>query len=387
MSPKALEVLPSRYGSPAPQVWSGPVLDRIAEYVAPIGTHVALISDDVVGSTPSYHRVRLALRDADVVFTELKSSLSGPSDATCAPVAAALAECGADVIVAMGGGSVIDTAKASAMLLANGGRLADWRGYGATTQPGLPIVAVPTTAGTGSEVQSFAVVDGDGAGTKMACGSASTMPRVALLDPRALATLPPEVAAVSGMDALVHTLETLVTTAGTPESRAVAKRAFSLVWQGLRVITRPTESIGMEAAYMVAQTSAMMAGSAIEASMLGAAHAAANPLTARFGVPHGVAVGAMIPHVVRLNRARPEADAAYQLLEAEIPAKDLAAALTLMAEEIGLETDLVGSWGVTVDAVPALARDAAQQWTGTFNPVPVDAAAFEGLYRAALEPR
>ena len=209
-----------------------------------------------------------------------------------------------DAIVGLGGGSSMDTAKGCNFILTNGGQMKDYWGVGRATRPMLPLLAIPTTGGTGSECQSFALIADEQTHQKMACGDPKAAARIALLDPALTVSQPPRVTACSGIDALAHALETLVTKRRTPLSLIFSREAFRLLIAGLpRVLASPTD---LEArGWML--LGAAWAGTAIENSMLGAAHAAANPLTAHFGVAHGQAVGMMLPHVLRFNAREPDA--------------------------------------------------------------------------------
>src|SRR5688500_1015877 len=203
-----------------------------------------------------------------------------------------------DSIVAIGGGSSLDCAKGLNFLLTNGGEIADYRGYGKATVPLLPMIGIPTTAGTGSEAQSYAVIADAATRMKMACGDPSAAFRIAILDPELTMTAPPRVTAAAGVDAVAHAVETAVTTRRTPLSDVFSHQAWRLLADGFeRVLLHPTD---LEARAMM-QVGAHFAGVAIEQSMLGAAHACANPLSANWGLDHGIALGILLPHVVRWN--------------------------------------------------------------------------------------
>jgi alcohol dehydrogenase len=296
-----------------------------------------------------------------------------------------------DLFVALGGGSSLDTAKGANFLLTNGGKMQDYWGIGKATKPLLPLIAVPTTAGTGSETQSFALISRADDGRKMACGDAKAAPAIALLDPELTVTQPRFVAACTGLDAITHAVETAVTTKRTPLSLVFSREAFRLAVHGFeRVLAEPDDL----AARGDMLRAAAFAGIAIENSMLGASHACANPLTARYDLHHGQAVGTLLPHVVRFNAADPASARAYAEIAraAELcgpetsPARAVAALierLQALLRAAGVPRGLV-ECGVDPDALPSLALDAAEQWTGRFNPRPVGAAECEALYRAAL---
>ena len=287
----------------------------------------------------------------------------------------------------------MDCAKGINFIYSGGGRMHDYWGVGKATSPMLPMIAVPTTAGTGSETQSFALISDAATHRKMACGDKRAAFRVALLDPELTLTQPPRVTALTGIDAVAHALETLVTTKRTAISAAFTREAWRLLSQGFpRVLAKPDDMTARS--WM--QLGACYAGLAIENSMLGAAHAMANPLTAAFGVPHGEAVGLMLPHVIRKNAAADGATLAYQEADAMIvngavgsgpshpgaTVEHLAGFVESLAGEAGL-TRRLADLSVPRDELPALAADAAQQWTGTFNPLPLSEDGFLEVYEAA----
>jgi alcohol dehydrogenase len=293
-----------------------------------------------------------------------------------------------DGFVGLGGGSCLDTARGANFVLTNGGRMQDYRGYGKASKPLLPLIAVPTTAGTGSECQSYALIADEKTRQKMACGDPRAAAAVAVLDPTLTLSQPRLVTASAGLDALVHAVETAVTRRRNALSWVYAREAFRLTVDALpRVLAHP-DDVELRARM---QLGAAYAGLAIELSMLGAAHAAANPLTARFGLNHGQAVGRMLPHVVRFNAGEPEARHAYRDLMAAAglveEGLEPADALTARVEAILLAARLprsLAAHGVTAAAIPELAEDAAAQWTARFNPRPVTAADFASFYGAAL---
>ncbi len=291
-----------------------------------------------------------------------------------------------DSIVGLGGGSSLDCAKGINFLLTNGGSMGDYQGYGKAATPLLPMIGVPTTAGTGSEAQSYAVIADAATHMKMACGDPSAAVRIALLDPELTLTAPHPVTAMAGFDAIAHAVETAVTLRRTPLSDTFSHRAWTLLGNAFeRVLVQPAD--GEARAAM--QLGAHFAGMAIEQSMLGAAHACANPLTARYDLPHGLALAMLLPHVVRWNAAAARDHYAALLNSPRRRARDDDAAETIasrvedLASAGGLGMKL-SDRGVEESALPDLAAEAAQQWTGTFNPRPFDAAGAMEIYRAAL---
>jgi alcohol dehydrogenase len=291
-----------------------------------------------------------------------------------------------DLLVAVGGGSSMDCAKGVNFLLTNGGRMSDYKGFGKARRPMLPSIAVPTTAGTGSEAQSFALIADDQTHAKMACGDRKAAFRVAVLDPDVTVSQPAHVAAVTGIDALSHAVESYVCTKRNLLSQTFAREAWRLLEANLETVLRQPDN---RAARGAMQAGAHFAGVAIENAMLGAAHACANPLTAHYGLTHGIAVAVMLPHVIRFNAAA--AGALYGDLAHEVGLinGDSSAAGEVLARRVsdlmraaGLPTTLTAC-GVSPGIFPVLADEAFQQWTARYNPRPVTEADLLHLYEAA----
>jgi alcohol dehydrogenase len=291
-----------------------------------------------------------------------------------------------DLIVGFGGGSSMDCAKGINFLYSCGGRMQDYWGIGKATGPLLPMIAVPTTAGTGSETQSFALISDAETHVKMACGDKRAAFRVAILDPELTVTQPPRVAALAGFDALSHAVETYVTKKRNDISCSFSRRAWQeLAPNYLHVLSEPNDLNSR--GHM--QMGACLAGSAIENSMLGAAHALANPLTATYGIAHGEAVALMLPHVVRFNGT--QCDGWYrELLETTAAdpncpqgsSQELADFLRSVATQAGLP-DKLEACGVERGRLEHLAEAAACQWTATFNPIEVGRNELLELYELA----
>ncbi len=282
-----------------------------------------------------------------------------------------------DGIVALGGGSSLDCAKGINFVLTNGGSMRDYRGHGKASKAMLPSIGIPTTAGTGSEAQSVAIISDAETHAKMACGDEKAMFRVVILDPVLTVSQPRDVTAIAGYDALSHATEAFVTSKRNDVSSMLARDAFGLLEPNYeRVLAAPDDLEAREAMLR----GAFYAGAAIEASMLGAAHACANPLTAKYGTTHGIAIAIMLPHVVRWN-----AEVVGELYRQFWPWGDLPARLETLRRAGGLPGTLT-EIGVSVADIPALAADAATQWTGQHNPRPFDANAARALYERAFAP-
>ena len=202
--------------------------------------------------------------------------------------------------------------------------------------------------------------------------------------------MPAAVRAVTGIDAVSHAVETFVSTARTTMSQMFSRQAWRLLAAAFPKVLVDSEDGASRGDMLLG---AHLAGAAIEASMLGAAHAMANPLTARYGIPHGEAIGLVLPTVVRFNAADAATAAGYaEFAElagnfgsaADTPGGRLATIIESLREQAGLPGTFA-RWGVEASAVESLAAEAGEQWTGRFNPVPVGPAEFTRLYHTCLE--
>ncbi len=277
---------------------------------------------------------------------------------------------GIDSMLAVGGGSSMDLAKATNIVLQHGGSIEEFAGYGKCRRTLAPMIAVPTTAGTGSDAQSHAIISRPESHLKMAIGDVQLSFRAAILDPVLTVSQPDVITATAGYDAISHAVESFVTKSRNPISNCFAREAWRLLSQNFeRVLTHPSDLEARGA--MLA--GAHLAGAAIENSMLGATHACANPLTARYDVAHGAAIALMLPHVVRWNE--PVAGELYRELDPEL-AKRLG--------DFRRAARLPESLEIPPADLDGLAAAAGEQWTGRHNPRPFDAAAAKELYQCVL---
>ena len=365
-------------------------LGRLGELARDLGASRALIASDP-GIVAAGHAAAgvAALEEAGLTATVFSEFGENPSTVAIEAGTAMARAFRPDLLVGLGGGSSMDTAKGINFLYSCGGRMQDYHGRGLATGAMLPSLAIPTTAGTGSETQSFALITDAESGMKIACGDRRAAFRSVILDVALTLTQPPRVAAVTGIDAVAHAVESFVSTAATPASRMLSREAWRLLTANLPRVFRDGSDVEARAAVQLA---AAWAGLAIENAMLGAAHALANPLTAAHGIVHGQAVGLMLSHVVRFNG--PACQSAYgELLDVaggsaagRAASSDAAAALANWLDGLLAAAGLARSLtelGLANPDIPSLAKAASSQWTAGFNPRPVTAAELAAIYEAA----
>jgi alcohol dehydrogenase len=249
----------------------------------------------------------------------------------------------------------------------------------------LPSIGIPTTAGTGSEAQSYALISDTETHRKMACGDPKAAFRISILDPVLTVTQPQAVTAAAGYDAISHAVESFVTKKRTHISDLFARDAWRLLEANYERVLQDPGDLEARGAMLLGSHEA---GIAIEQSMLGATHACANSLTSRYGTTHAVAIGLMLPHVVRWNSAV-VGERYAELLRAtgrtvlRDPGLELAERLEILARAGGLPRTLAET-GVVQDDLAALAEKATLEWTGTFNPQPLDAGSALALFEKAF---
>jgi alcohol dehydrogenase len=335
---------------------------------------VLIVTDPGVGAAGFADRARDSIVSAGIaakIFSEVREN------PTAVDIAAgiAVAEAGdpVDAILAVGGGSAMDCAKGINFLLTNGGQIEDYWGFGKASKPMLPSIGIPTTAGTGSEAQSYALISQAETHIKMACGDRKARFKTVILDPELIGSAPDSVKAAAGYDAIAHAVESFVCTKANPVSRKFAREGFRLLDASLEAFVhgRPDAEPGD------VLVGAHLAGTSIEMSMLGAAHACANPLTAALGTTHGIAVGLMLPVVVAFN-----IEETSELYEELYGCDDLPRRLSELRSALGLPERLQDI-GVKESDIPELAEAASKQWTATFNPRPINTDVCRFLYESS----
>jgi alcohol dehydrogenase len=369
-------------------------VQRLGELARELGAvKILVVSDQGVVNAGLFQRGKASLEQSQLVVEGFHDFAENPNTDNVNSGLIAAQKFKPDLIVGLGGGSSMDCAKGINFLYSCGGRMQDYWGIGKATGPMLPMIAVPTTSGTGSETQSFALISDAETHVKMACGDPGAACKVALLDPELTVTQPNRVTALTGIDAMTHALETYVCNKRTPMSECFSLESWERLIVGFpAVLQNPNDLRGRSEM----QLGACFAGMAIEASMLGAAHALANPLTAYLGTPHGQAVGLMMPHVIRFNAPVVGDRYARLVRSCSMTANTHSDASTILSElvtkwlaQAGLSTNLstLSGWPAHQESasfIEKLAEMASKQWTASFNPRSLSKTDFMELYTAAI---
>lgn len=374
-------------------------VERIGEQAKGLGaTAVFIITDPGVVAAGLLEPITTALDDAGISWTAHTEAEANPSIASVHAATAAFRESGAQVIVGLGGGSPLDTAKA-VKLQAGGPEEASIWEYatmlGDEKRPYPPpsamppYIAIPTTAGTGAEVTPWGVLTHTEKQMKFGVGGASTVPDVALVDPGLTMTMPAHLTAATGMDALSHLIEAYVSTNNHPILDPMILFGIELVGRSLR--TAVARGDNRQARSDMLQAS-LIGGIAISSNWLGACHSLAHPLSSLADVHHGLACGIMLPHQMRysligaLERYADVAaalDEAYaELVSVRERALEAATAVHDLLIDTGLPTTL-GDAGVSEDLISALAKAAYTDLNWWTNPRQVSEAVMADLYRQA----
>lgn len=372
-------------------VFGDGTLAQLGELAVELGARrVLIVTDPGIVKAGHAEIALMVLRSSGLETTVFDGVIENPTTDTVDKALTVARDFSPDLLVGLGGGSSMDCAKGVNFLYSNGGRMQDYWGEGKATQPMLPMIAVPTTSGTGSEAQSFALISDAETHVKMACGDKKAACRVALLDPKLTVTQPERVTALTGIDAVAHALETFVTKRRNPISLTFSREAWRLLNHNFLKVMQDPQNLEARGAM---QLGACLAGLAIENSMLGAAHALANPLTQHYNVVHGQAVALMLPHVIRFNShevGHMYDDLVSQEMQNGSPsgngfaaAEYLAGRVTQLVAGAGLKTQL-RDLGVETAKLSVMAQGAAKQWTGNFNPRTVAEPELLELYQSAL---
>ena len=358
-------------------IYGDNTIERLGELTRTLGgSRVLVTTDSGIERAGILARAVAALQSERIAAYVYADVTSNPTTENVeAAVEVAKTNAPIDFIIGLGGGSPMDCAKGANFLLTNGGKMEDYWGTNKAAQPMLPSIGIPTTIGTGSEAQSFALISQPDTHIKMACGDKKARFGTVILDATLTKTLPRPIAAITAIDAVAHAVESFVSTRHNPMSRMFARHAWELLNTNFEACLVEAQSTAARSKMLFG---AYLAGLAIENSMLGAAHACANPLTARYDVIHGVAVALMLPHVIRFNRTV-AGDAYHELY----PDGDLADRITALKQIGNLPNrlrDYPVQYTIGTADIPTLAKEAATQWTAQFNPCPLNISDFMKLY-------
>ena len=318
-------------------------------------------------------KCRKALKNAGMeseCFTETEGN---PSTDTVVKATEGFKKSKADFIVAFGGGSPLDVAKAVAVLASYGGNIVDYEGAGKVMGPVVPMIAIPTTAGTGSEVTAFSVITDHSRNYKLTVVSNYLLPAYVILDPDLIATVPANTAAACGIDAMVHALEAYISKAASPFSDIFAREALRLIGGSIRDYVADRSNPAACESMMVGS---LFAGIAFSHARLGNVHAMSHPVSAYFDVPHGVANAILLPTVVDFNKdaADPEK---YRYIYGCI-SKDMGADINFTPDMLATEIRMLNyelgilptlsDIGVTSDKFEQMADDAMKSGNIQCNP-------------------
>src|SRR5215211_7759028 len=360
-----------------------------------------IVTDAVIRDTGLVDRVATGVVDGGLdvagTFDEVPQDSDTEVAARCAEAAK---RAGADSFLAVGGGSVMDTAKAANVVFTHGGTVRDWEGFltlpreddgAGRPLPLAPLAAIPTTAGTGSEASFAAVVKDRAEGLKVEIGDIALYPRLAILAPAATATLPPQIAAATGMDALTHAIEGYVSTEWNSHGDAFALQAIRMIRDNLeRAVADTTDDEARGNMLVAANLAIQPSGS----GAIGATHSMSHPCGGRYGVPHGVANAINLPWVIEYNAAGGEEIADRYRVICEVMDVDSGGAGTEVGKALADEVRaLIGRLGlprrlsevgVPEDGIPRLVEGAMGDGCTLVNAREPTEDDFTELYRKAL---
>lgn len=325
-------------------LWYAPDgLNRLASFLKRLNISRAMLVCDPGVEQAGLSAMSIAASGGRVVHTFAEVESDAPITNVEAG-ARAVSECNADGIVALGGGSTIDCAKAIALLARHGGDLRRWDGINRIGEPGLPLIAIPTTAGTGSEVSNIAVIKDVEQSRKLVLIDKAVYPLIAILDPRLTTGLPAIITAATGMDALTHAIEGMVSLYRNPICDGVGSESIRLIHKWLPVAVQHPENLQARSNMLLA---ASMAGQLVALTFGGICHAAAHALGIGCGIHHGMANALFLPWSIRFNARDPgvlalydRAASAFGVGASENNAIALANSIEHMVQAMGLPTRL-----------------------------------------------
>ncbi|GAB6038908.1 iron-containing alcohol dehydrogenase [Fundidesulfovibrio butyratiphilus] len=262
------------------------------------GNAALLVSDPGVRGHGLVEPVRASLRAQGVSVVDFCDVSANPRDVQVMAGASVYAAKKCDMLVAVGGGSAMDCAKGIGIVIANGGNILDFEGADNVPLPGPPLICIPTTAGSAADVSQFAIITDTGRKVKIAIVSKLMVPDASLLDPELTVSMPPELTAHTGLDALAHAVEAYVSNASSPLTDILALEAVALIRDNLpKVVTRP-DDIELRSRMLHA---CLLAGLSFSNAILGAVHAMAHSLGGYLDLPHGLCNALLLEYVIKCN--------------------------------------------------------------------------------------
>ena len=379
---------PFSFTAPATVTFGPGVIAKLPELASGLGSRAIVVSDPGIAKAGILDRVLGALDQAAVTAEPYPHVEPNPSIETVDAAHDLFRRTRSAFVVAVGGGSAMDVAKVVAVLAAHGGTVRDYEGMGKVPGPGVPCVAIPTTAGTGSEVTIFSVITDRQRKFKMTVGSPHTVPQVALCDPELTLSMPQPLTAATGMDALTHAIESYINTVHNPIAATLALEAMRLIGRSLRTAFSSGRNLQARTEMLLAST---MAAMAFTRTRLGNVHAMSHPLGAHFDIPHGVANAVLLPSVMAWNMIAcydtyPQiASALGESVDGLSPREASEAAVEAvrrLARDVQIPERL-RDLGVTREAIPRLAEDAMKSGNVLVNPRTTTAADITALFEAA----
>ncbi|UOQ86969.1 iron-containing alcohol dehydrogenase [Gracilibacillus salinarum] len=380
-----------RYEMPTKIEFGAGKVAHLAQYVTEVkGNRVLIVGDLGVLHAGIIERIETPLKKANIpyqIFSEIGTEATIESVANAYRVAR---EMHCDVVVGVGGGSSLDIAKSVGVLLGNGGEIRDYVGLDKVPAPGKPVIAIPTTAGTGSEITRFSVLSDKTEKAKLSVGSMFNCPAVALVDPELTLTLPPHLTATTGMDALTHALESYVNKETQPISEALSLEAMKRIASSLRLAVVQGENLNARKDMLLAST---MAAMAFNTTRLGLAHSLAIPLGAKFNIPHGLVNAILLPEVMRFNVignphkfieiAHIFGEQIDGLTDREAAEKSVSA-IRKLNEDIGIKQKL-SDFNVKEEDLEEVAQEAMLSGNTPINPVKPTIEDLKNICRAVME--
>lgn len=353
------------------------------------GTHGFIISGPHLNKMGIVASCAESLEKAGIKVDAFTETEGNPSVETVEKATKAFKESGADFIIALGGGSPMDVAKAVGVVAKYGGSITEYEGGGKVPGDIVPLIAIPTTAGTGSEVTAFSVITDHSRNYKLTVFSYKLIPSYAILDANLITTAPVSVAAACGIDAMVHALEAYISKDASPFSDAMAEKALELIGKNIRSYVADRTNVEAAEGMLVGS---LFAGIAFSWARLGDVHAMSHPVSAFFNVPHGVANAILLPTIVEYNGLADNGKYAkiYNYIAKtpidvlEFEPFMLVELLRELNEELGIPAGLA-EVGVTEDKFDAMAEDAMKSGNIAVNPRSTTKEDVLMLYKKALQ--